>query len=628
MGHSSCAQITFRHRSDHTDEAVRKRSARRVTAEFNTRVDDDGETDEFGSWVRDQQPVLLASLRVAVGDLSIADAAAERALVEAAGDWNRRRGAAAGTVGLLRAGLGASGRAQRGRWRPAQRRVGTGTGTGTEAAWCEPALWLRIQSLSTLERRALALRLVAGLSPAEADEVTGRNRSLTTPDGESGHDLILLDTPLPLPADHEAIAALALQPNGPFFGPDHLRTQARRGRYRRRLSIAAAAVGAIVALLAVSSLVDTTDAEVDRAAPTTAQPRTAADLSVPRGAPGSLILEPSTGLRERQVVTATLPGVEPADVDLMFCVADPGTSVNRIRRMCERQSPGSGTVFRVRRYLQATNGSRADCAVANRHCVVLAAVWARGGGRGPDLGLASEIRVAPVKFENPNSIDRPRLVMTGPRPLTDGTRVQVQGVGFSPTDQVSLAVCNKSASRLSNCFGARAASVTADDAGRFRIPFILYHDIRAGNSWGPCSEATVASGQECVLRAFGNVSGVVDLRIDLRAPDGPGIRPDIEITAPGPYSLGQQVRIRGTGFQASETLQIGNCPTLPSDPSSCQTELRTPVFTDVTTGADGSFEIGSFTLPEDSACTAKPGACLVGEISGPFEDLLPLTFGP
>jgi len=219
------------------------------------------------------------------------------------------------------------------------------------------------------------------------------------------------------------------------------------------------------------------------------------DASVPLPPPPVVVVTPSTGLADRQLVTIRASGFAPGDlVTLAECATGsdwPGGADD-----CSSAAWGvadsDGVVqatTRVRRFVGSGPGTT-DCQGAPSSCAVFAA------GYGDVFATGS----TPITFD-PDApvIPAATMAVVPVRDLTDGQEVGVTGSGFTPGASVALVLCRAE----SDDGSGRACDlqttlrfVTADTSGGVSTTFTMRR-ILSTQLFGPVDCATDDRG--CVL---------------------------------------------------------------------------------------------------------------------------------
>lgn len=426
--------------------------------------------------------------------------------------------------------------------------------------------------------------------------------------------------------------------------PEEIRGRARRRVTRRRLAVGSTLVVvlAVVAMAAPWSShdptlrVNTDRAETTNATTSSSSTSTATSASTrpgelpPGNEPSGLSAVPVVGLDDGELISVTFDDPVEAERATFVAVCD-GEVINEAFQsetdtagLLARCGPAITEVTNPARVVAQqvieTPDGTVDCAANIGRCVV-AAVLDTGGARWSPVGFAP-------------ATPRPVTIQGVPTsPVKDGARVKISGEGGLPGETVSIGLCLSGAAPDEKgafaCDAVRGAEVRVGDDGLYRADMIFYRDLltyspdgSTASQWVPCEPCTLVA-----VRSNGRGKPATT-PVEITAA-GAAIRPTVDITEPGPYTPGQLVTLRGTGFQPSASRQ----PSLEICPADLMTKplggdcagvagvgtagIAAPEIT-----SSGTFTLPEFQLPNRALTTTgglhcdTNGACAIGSPVG------------
>ena len=353
----------------------------------------------------------------------------------------------------------------------------------------------------------------------------------------------------------DLLARAAAEPTSELDVCALVRTARRRRRVR--VACALALTAAIVAVVAVVSIPVVEHRHLE--APGRRVPITVPNLSKTH----AIVVTPSTGLRDRQIVRVSggfvpsiLPGEDIGWQDIVLQICRAGVTPPTADADCDttasqdtRGQPLGTAPFRqypymVRRTItvggNTSHARRLDCAAAPG-CVLYAARGDVPRGH-PRWG------VAPLAFDHAASpLPGPSVTLTPAGALRDGATVTVQGRHFRPLGATSVTVC-VSSTDLCDVVGANDLSIDAN--GSFSVIHSPW-SVFAGDD-GTLQNCQVVT---CVVRVQSSENFDVPISF---APAGPAAYPQLILDPAGPYTDGQQVTVTVQGWPGS----IGQRPGL------------------------------------------------------------------
>ena len=392
----------------------------------------------------------------------------------------------------------------------------------------------------------------------------------------------------------------------------------RRRRRTRRVVCVGAVTAVVVAVAVVISLPGRSRRDIRtplRPVPTTV-PTRIPDVSKTH----AIVVTPSTGLRDRQIVRVSGrfgPGAED-NVFMLICRAG-ATEPNAFNDECDGTTSQASRLvplatlplrrypYLVRRTI-TLGGQPVDCA-APPGCVLYAASDSHRAGH--------VYGVVPLAFDPvAPPLPGPTITVTPRDGLRDGDAVTVRAHHFRPFESVGVTLC-VNGTDVCDAVGVPQQPVGPDGS------LLLTHRVWPvfSSSDGKLQDCRSVA---CVVR-FGSYDGSSRFDVPVSfAPGGPASYPTLTLDPAGPYTDGQPVTVTVQGWPGSigqrpdlaiESLVIGQCtrPMSPGAPAVCEGE------TSPRRGSDGRY---SETLPlhrtlsqdvlrgEPVDCT-QPGNCRV-----------------
>ncbi|MGH9085917.1 MAG: neocarzinostatin apoprotein domain-containing protein, partial [Acidimicrobiales bacterium] len=351
---------------------------------------------------------------------------------------------------------------------------------------------------------------------------------------------------------------------------------ARRGRLLAMAAACALLAGA-VAVLSERSDDDRTRVEVDEdgVALPDLEPGVLRPLG-PRDGKDSIRLpvtaEPSTGLRDGDVVHVSAPGFEPGEqVGIVQCAREAGGDSPETRggvdgcnlgtveyADADQDGVASGS-FTVRRVLTTPLTGTVDCAAEADRCVVgMGAVndYDRSGGHA--------IEFAPVD----EPVDIPTATVTPTEALADGDLVHVAAEGLTPGSVVSLSVCSSDPQvcwqtgegiEVTETEGGEEytnllVGLRVDGEGRAErdVPVWRYLPGDAPGTYVDCAVS------RCSLRFDGDTSPPTVPLAFTGGGDGPR-PPALAVDPSTELAVGDEVMVRGLGFEPGTRTHLSLC---------------------------------------------------------------------
>jgi hypothetical protein len=449
-------------------------------------------------------------------------------------------------------------------------------------------------------------------------------RARAAADGLRRHVLAQLDV------DAAVALAPAVAPTGP-----------RRGRFLAIAAACALLVGT-VAVLAQQAGDERTrvDLDEDGTALPDLEPGVLRPLG-PRDGKDTIQLpvtaEPSTGLRDGDVVHLSSPGFEPGErVGIVQCAREAGGETPETRggidgcnvgtvQYADADADGvaSGQIA-VRRVLTTPLTGTVDCAAeANRCLVAMGALsdYDRSGGHGIEFAPGGE------------PIDLPSVTVTPTEGLADGDVVHIVADGLTRSSVVSLNVCS---SDPVACWQTGDAIVTehSEDGEVYQEGTTGLRVDGDGHLEGDVPVWRFLPGPEpgtyvdcavsrCSLRLDGETAPpTVPLTF---APGGDGPRtPALAVDPSTDLAVGDEVLVRGAGFTPGSQVYISLCASPAGAPAMQYMTCAGTGDGDQRIGDDGSFS-SPFEIPDlgrveqgmseecssDGACTTSGGGAAV-----------------
>jgi hypothetical protein len=296
-----------------------------------------------------------------------------------------------------------------------------------------------------------------------------------------------------------------------------------------------------------------------------------------------ITVEPNVDLRDGDVVTASGPGFVPGEqVGIVQCAREAGGEVREQRAGIDGCDIGSvhyadadgdgvatGT-FTVRRILTTPATGTVDCALEAERCIVaMGAIsdYDRSGGFGVAFAGGGE------------PIDIPTISVSPVEGLADGDVVRVDGEGFEPNAPLTLSICSidpggcwstgepikLNGENMIEHGGDSLTGLLADGQGRVRgdVPVWRFLPAPTAGAYIDCAVST------CRLRVTAEAG---------YSPAPPILGFDPGGTAPQPPAVavdptqdlepGDEIVVRGAGFEPGVHFSVELCAAPPGDPTS------------------------------------------------------------
>jgi LPXTG-motif cell wall-anchored protein len=206
---------------------------------------------------------------------------------------------------------------------------------------------------------------------------------------------------------------------------------------------------------------------------------------------------PATGLRDLQAVEVSGTGFPAnASVPITQCVLGPGGTAAGIcygaTRITVTADAGGAftTSFIVRRVIVEA-GSSKDCADAPGAC-------------GLNVGTQPVVASPPLEFDPAVPPNGPAVQVDPSTGLVDGATVRVTGTGFTPNQQLKIALCRAGGFGFEGCDLATQVMAMSDANGAFGLDFVVRAAIVAGGTNGGALDCTAPPG--CAIVAANNFS--------------------------------------------------------------------------------------------------------------------------
>lgn len=408
---------------------------------------------------------------------------------------------------------------------------------------------------------------------------------------------------------------------------DRIRGRAARRRARRRTGTAISVVAVLLAAVVVVGLGvrSTGESPAVVAGPTTVPP--AGQIAFGGATGVTITVMPADGLVEGQEVEVRVEGLERLPgAQLAMCRGDIGEAVGLadcdLGALGGQQAVNADQVVRVSASLVlAGREAPYDCATEPAGCVVAVGTIA------PTVkGVAVPVTFLPGTAPAPGSGELSIGTTSG---LEDRQIVTVSGRYLRPERHYAILQCASTQEDPSVCAGdaeGTAWDVVTSSSGTFSTIFAV--DSSVWSSWDGVVDCRV---QQCRIQLFDEAGVPVTTSSRLSFLDGAAVdEPRLTLDPTGPYTDGQVVQVRGTGFKPGSHVggRIGQCPA----GLDTRREERCG-YTDV--GENLVAEDGTFTstivlresLMLTGSCREGPG-CLVGWVinHGPTVAEVPLTF--
>jgi len=204
------------------------------------------------------------------------------------------------------------------------------------------------------------------------------------------------------------------------------------------------------------------------------------DPAVPVPPPPVIVVTPSTGLADGQVVLVTASGFEPGrEVVVSLCPADPDSEA--CRGAGSAVADATGTITHFTRVYRTIGSPLTDCANAPGACVM----------RVLDYQDVFAVNSAPLDFDpNAPPVPPPTIDIAPTTGLRDGDLATVSGSGFLPGELVGVQQCRRSE------FPDSCDSLTlvfADQSGSVHTTFTVRRTIHT-NRFGTVDCVTDPAG--------------------------------------------------------------------------------------------------------------------------------------
>ena len=407
----------------------------------------------------------------------------------------------------------------------------------------------------------------------------------------------------------------------------------RTARRRRRVRAACVGAAVVAAVVVVVSLpgADRGGIQTPARPVPTAVPTTIPDV----GTTHAIVVTPSTGLRDRQLVRVSGRFAPPiaAEEDIRVQTCRVGVTPLTAGNDCDGTTTQSSSIVKwrtlpLRRYpymvrRRITIGFQerpVDCAAAPG-CVLYAA--SRGHLHGSTQSrYQQKWGVAPLAFDATASPrPGPTVTVTPHHGLRDGDTVTVRAHHFRPFGGVSVTVCVKGTDVCDRAWYQDAAvHVPQQRIGRNGSRSLTHGVWPVFSSNARLHDCRSVA---CVVR-FGPTDGSIDVPISFSPRKRAASSPRLNLDPAGPYSDGQQVTVTLNGWPGSighrpdlaiEHLTVGQCGSGPYCVG--ETSLRRELdgrYTATLTLHDASpVEFGT------TDCS-QPGNCQVALVGGPGEN--------
>jgi hypothetical protein len=308
-------------------------------------------------------------------------------------------------------------------------------------------------------------------------------------------------------------------------------------------------------------------------------------------------VEPAVGLEDRDTVTASSPGFVPGEeVGIVQCAMEAGGDSPETRGGIDGCHIGSVVYatadaagvatgrFTVRRVLTTPLTGTVDCAAEAERCLV--AMGAIG-----DYDRSGGLGVAFIGGGEPIHI--PSITVTPADGLHDGDTVHVSGAGFAPHEVVMVSICATNPSACWQTAGTNHTfGVETDDDGRIDDEVVVYRFL-PGVEPGTYVDCAISP---CSLRLMGNEVAPPPAPLGFVSDDEQPIPPAVAVDPSSGVAIGDEVVVRGAGFEPGTYVSI----------SLCASPVGSPGERNVCSGAgDSQIEVddeGTFavelTLPE------------------------------
>lgn len=351
-------------------------------------------------------------------------------------------------------------------------------------------------------------------------------------------------------------------------------------------------------------------------------------------------IEPTEGLRDGDVVTASSPGFEPGEqVGIVQCAKEAGGDTREERGGADACNLGqveyatadadgvANGQFTVRRVLTTPLTGTVDCATEAERCLVgMGALsdYDRSGGMG-------------FTIAGGEPIDVPALVVTPADQLADGDLVRVEGAGYAPGTFLTLSVCAKDPAAcwntgadleldaeqvrelglgdMSDGGSMQVLGLLADAQGRVEGEVPVWRFL-PGSTPGTYVDCAVS---RCSLRASSSADATPPpVTLDfVGGGDGP-TPPAVAVDPADDLAPGDTVVIRGAGFEPDRPVYATLCLAAPDSPDSLHLGSCIGGGEGVRTDEDGTFafefvipdpeQLQDQGMPTTTSC-ADPAAC-------------------
>lgn len=281
--------------------------------------------------------------------------------------------------------------------------------------------------------------------------------------------------------------------------------------------------------------------------------------------------EPSTGLRNGDRVIVTGSGFSPGEqVGIVQCAREAGGATPEVRggvdgcylgavQYADADDAGniSGT-YTVSRLLTTPMTGTVDCAAEADRCIIAAGAisdYDRSGGM-------------PLRFEGGGEpLDLPSVRVAPADALADGQVVNVSGEGFKPHELLDLVVC---AADPSGCWSTGApvefepedqrgegpyAGLRADGEGRVEGEVPMWRFL-PGSEPGTYIDCATSS---CSLRVMSQHTSPPTVPLGFESGGTGPVAPSLSITPTEGLAPGDEVVVRGAGFQPGSYFYVSLC---------------------------------------------------------------------
>ncbi|MFI5042360.1 MAG: neocarzinostatin apoprotein domain-containing protein [Acidimicrobiales bacterium] len=231
---------------------------------------------------------------------------------------------------------------------------------------------------------------------------------------------------------------------------------------------------------------------VRAAATTTTVPASTTTSTLPGSTP-ALTVTPSEGLHDLEMVTVSGSGYVPGEAVglaqcLLFNGLIGGICYGATRTDVTADPSGGFATSMVVRRIISESVNTADCAAAPGTCGIVA------GRTGPAV-------VAALTFDRSVPVAGPVLDVQPGADLHDGDRVQVRGVGFTPSAKIVIAQCPAATFALTACDKSTQVSAQSDSTGAFVTSFVVHATIAPAGTSGEAATLVDCRFTSCKVAA-------------------------------------------------------------------------------------------------------------------------------